>query len=230
MMLLSERHEATKELRDSLSHVLWIGGASDSGKSTVALMLAERHCWQIYPCDFHEHNHFIARADPVLHPAMYKGAAKTIDDNWVYTTSEAMFRDILTTNDERFPMICEDLQAMPKQPKILVEGPRLFPKLVQPLLSDIHQAIWLLPTEKFALESAAKRDKPQLRMRSSDPLRFQRNFFGREALLRDYLRHEVISRGLPYIEVDGSDSVDEVARSVETHFETYSTSGEATEK
>lgn len=230
MMLLSGRYEATKELRDSLSHVLWIGGASDSGKSTVTRMLAERHRWQIYPCDFHEHNHFIARADPALHPAMYRGLGKTIDDNWVYTTPEAMFRDILTTNDERFPMICEDLQAMPKRPKILVEGPRLFPKLVQPLLSDIHQAIWLLPTEKFALESAAKRDKPQLRIKSSDPVRFQSNFFGREALLRDYLRQEVISRGLPYVEVDGSDSVDEVARRVEAYFETYLTSGKATEK
>lgn len=30
MMLLSEGYEATKELRDSLSHVQWIGGASDS--------------------------------------------------------------------------------------------------------------------------------------------------------------------------------------------------------
>jgi hypothetical protein len=48
--------------------------------------------------------------------------------------------------------------------------------------------------------------------------------------LRDYLRQEVISRGLPYVEVDGSDSVDEVARRVEAYFETYLTSGEATEK
>lgn len=161
---------------------------------------------------------------------MYRELGKTIDETWVYTTPEALFRDVLTTNDERFPMICEDLQAMPKWPNILVEGPRLFPKLVQPLLSDIHQAIWLLPTEKFALESAAKRDKPQLRIRSSDPIRFQSNFFGREALLRDYLRQEVMSRGLPYVEVDGSDSVDEVARRVEAYFETYLTSGEATEK
>ncbi|RKN86341.1 hypothetical protein [Paenibacillus ginsengarvi] len=218
---MSEGFKATKELKDSLSHVLWIGGASDSGKSTVMRILAERHRWQIYPCDFHEHNHFIARADPASHPAMYSGLGKTIDDTWVYTTPEAMFHDILTTNDERFPMICEDLQGMPKWPKILVEGPRLFPKLVRPLLSDIHQAIWLLPTEEFALESAAKRDKPQLRMRSSDPERFQSNFFGREALLREYLRQEVLSRGLPYIEVDGSDSVDKVARRVEAHFESY---------
>lgn len=40
MILLSKGYEATKELRDSLSHVLWIGGASDSGKSTVTRMLA----------------------------------------------------------------------------------------------------------------------------------------------------------------------------------------------
>ncbi|MBB6733830.1 hypothetical protein [Cohnella zeiphila] len=209
------------EPKSALSHVLWLGGASDSGKSTVARMLAERNRWQIYPCDLHEHNHFIARADPSLHPAMYSGLGKSVEEKWVHPSPEALFRDILATNDERFPMICEDLRAMPARPPILAEGPRLFPKLVQPLLADVRQAIWLLPTEEFALQSAAKRDKPQGRFGSGDPERFRSNFFGREALLRDYIRQEVISRKLPYIEVDGSKSADEVAERVEAHFAAY---------
>ena len=46
------------------AHLLWIGGAADAGKTTVSRLLAERHRWQWYPCDVHEHNHLIARADP----------------------------------------------------------------------------------------------------------------------------------------------------------------------
>src|ERR671925_602693 len=61
----------------ALAHVLWLGGASDSGKSTVARLLAERHRWQIYPCDFHEHKHLIARADPERHPVIYAEFRKT---------------------------------------------------------------------------------------------------------------------------------------------------------
>lgn len=123
---------------------------------------------------------------------MYSGLGKSVDESWVHTTPETLFRNILATNDERFPMICQDLRAMPTRPMILVEGPRLFPKLVQPLLIDIHQAIWLLPTEEFALVSTAKREKPQGRFSSSDPERYLRNFLGREALLREYIRREVI--------------------------------------
>jgi len=186
-------------------------------------MLAERHRWQIYPCDFHEHNHFIARADPSLHPAMYGGIGKSVDESWVLTTPEALYTNILKTNDERFPMICDDLMAMPARPNILVEGPRLFPKLVRPLLADVHQAIWLLPTEAFAMESAFKRGKPHGKDASSDPERFLGNFQGREALLREYIRREVISNDLPYIEVDGSYGVDELASRVEAHFIAYLT-------
>jgi predicted kinase len=49
--------ERVGDARTAYAHVLWIGGASDAGKTTVARLLAERHRWQWYPCDFHEHNH-----------------------------------------------------------------------------------------------------------------------------------------------------------------------------
>lgn len=207
-----------EDAKAAFAHVLWLGGASDSGKTTVARMLAERHRWQLYPCDLHEHNHFIARADPVRQPTMYGGLGKSVDEQWVRTTPDDLFCNILATNDERFPMILEDLRVMPRRPPILVEGPRLFPRLVTPLLTDSHQAIWLLPTEEFARESAARRDKPQGRFRSSDPERYGRNFLGREALLRAYIRREVQERGLTSIEIDGSFATDEVARRVEVHF------------
>jgi adenylylsulfate kinase-like enzyme len=36
---------AGADLKRAFAHVLWLGGASDAGKSTVARLLAERHRW-----------------------------------------------------------------------------------------------------------------------------------------------------------------------------------------
>jgi hypothetical protein len=49
------------DTRSPFAHVVWIGGASDAGKTTAARLVAERHPWQRYPCDFHERNHLFAR-------------------------------------------------------------------------------------------------------------------------------------------------------------------------
>lgn len=203
------------------AHILWIGGASDAGKTTVARLLAERHRWQWYPCDFHEHNHLIARADPERQPAIYAEFQKSVEERWIQPTPEGLFQGVLETNDERLPMILDDLRAMPQRPMILVEGPRLFPKLVAPLLTSPHQAVWLMPTPEFARESAERRDKPQGRFETSDPERYRENFLRRDALLAEYIRREVTESGLTLIEVDGSRSPDEVADQIDAHFAPY---------
>jgi hypothetical protein len=217
-MSVDQTESATKA---DFAHVLWIGGASDAGKTTGARLLAERHRWQWYPCDFHEHNHLIARADPERHPSIYREFQKSIEERWIQPTPEELFQVVLETNDERFPMILDDLRAIPSQPLVLVEGPRLFPNLVAPLLTSAHQAVWLMPTPAFARESLMKRDKPQGRFETSDPERFRENFLRREALLAEYIRREGTERGLTLIEVDGSRSPDEVADQIDAHFAPY---------
>jgi hypothetical protein len=209
------------DTRTAFAHVLWIGGASDAGKSTVARLLAERHRWQWYPCDFHEHNHLIARADPERQPAIYAEVRKSVEERWIQPTPENLFQGVLETNDERFPMILDDLRAMPQRPLILVEGPRLFPKLVAPLLTSAHQAVWLTPTSEFARESVERRDKPQGRFETSDPERYRVNFLRRDALLSEYIRREVVAHRLTMIVVDGSRSPDEMADQIDAHFAPY---------
>ena len=46
---------ATKE---ALSHVLWLGGATDSGKSTTAQRFADRHQLDVYHWDRESGRHF----------------------------------------------------------------------------------------------------------------------------------------------------------------------------
>src|SRR5215216_3586745 len=164
-----------------LAHVLWIGGAPDAGKTTIARPLAARHRWRWYSCDVHTHDH-IARSDPTQLPATYAKLDKSIDERWVHPTPEELLRSIVAINAERFPLILADLRAMPTRPLILAEGPSLHPQLVAPLLTSRHQAIWLVPTEAFALASAAGRDKPRGRDQASDPERYRRNLLERNRL------------------------------------------------
>jgi len=203
-----------------LAHVLWIGGAPDAGKTTIARLLAERHHWQWYSCDLHTHNH-IARSDPTQLPAIYAKFGKSIDERWVQPTPDELLRSIVAINDERFPMILADLRAMPTRPMILVEGPSLHPKLVAPPLTSRHQAIWLVPTEEFSLASVARRDKLRGSDQSSDPERYRRNVLERNRLFAGYIRREVAAQGGALIEVDGTQTIEEVAQRVEEHFAPY---------
>ena len=43
-----------QELRRTLSHVLWIGGATDTGKTTAARIIAERYGLQLHNYDRHD--------------------------------------------------------------------------------------------------------------------------------------------------------------------------------
>jgi hypothetical protein len=42
---------ADRPRRTALARVLWIGGATDAGKTSVARALAARHGWQSYHYD-----------------------------------------------------------------------------------------------------------------------------------------------------------------------------------
>jgi hypothetical protein len=206
------------DLCRSLAHVFWLGGPSDSGKTSIMNIIVQRRRWQRYPCDFHEHNHLIARADPVLHPNIYQSIGRSLDENWLRPTPQQLFENILATNDERFPMICDDLRLMPPKLSVLVEGPRLFPKLVIPVLTSMNQAIWLIPTADFVRASQERRDKPSGRHGSSNPERLRENFLARERLLAEYIESEVTRLGLPSIKIDGRRTAVEIAAEVESHF------------
>ena len=45
-----------QKLKQALSHVLWIGGATDTGKTTISHILAKRYGFQVYNYDEHDQN------------------------------------------------------------------------------------------------------------------------------------------------------------------------------
>ena len=204
-------------LRPRLTHVSWLGGPPDAGKTTVATFLAEKHGLNLYVFDRHEAQHH-ARLNPVRQPAMAAFDAMTMDERWVLRSPGEMTRTVIESWAERFWMTVEDLLALPTDSPVLVEGPGLFPECVAPLLTDRRRAIWLLPTDEFKRASALRRDKPSIRHETSDPERATANWLARDMLLGAHVRREAERRGLPLLEVDGTRSVAETADLLQARF------------
>jgi hypothetical protein len=71
---------------------------------------------------------------------------------------------------EGFELIIEDLLGLPSEPPILVEGYKLLPRLVAPLLSGPQQAVWLIPTPAFRRQALDQRGSAwSIAGRTSDP-------------------------------------------------------------
>lgn len=200
----------------ALSHILWIGGATDAGKSTVADRLAQRHHLQVYHYDRRDvpHHEQLAAANPVYRALL----DATLDERWVQVDPPALLQQTLRSFRDRFPLMVRDLLAWPADRCIVAEGFGLLPELLAPVLAAPAQAIWLVPTAEFKQASVTRRGKPSFGPQVSDPAKARANLLGRDHLLTDYLKAQVTQYGYTLYEVDGTRSPDEVADVLERHF------------
>jgi 2-phosphoglycerate kinase len=203
----------TPDRPQALSHVFWIGGATDSGKSTLAQKLAERHRLQVYHYDKRDQAHHEKLAQ--IHPAYRPFLAASLNERWVYPEPEELFKRMLQSFWDRFPLVMQDLAAIPSDRDILAEGFGFLPELLAPHLSSPAQALWLVPTEDFKLTSMQRRGKPSFGAQVSDPVRARQNLFTRDMLLAQHIREQVSQYDYTLYEVDGSRSADETADLIE---------------
>lgn len=116
---------------------------------------------------------------------------------------------------EGFDLILADLLALPREPPILVEGFRLLPRLVAPLLSQPHQAVWLAPTPAFRRTAFGRRGFTwEIPARTSQPERALSNLLHRDQLFTEAVVAEAAALGLHVIEVDGALGIAEVSACV----------------
>ena len=95
-----------------------------------------------------------------------------------------------------------DLLARPADPPVIVEGFRLLPRLVGPLLAVPRAAVWLLPTPDFRRAALATRGSLwTIAGRTSDPPQALANLLERDRMFTDRLRADVARLGLSAIEV-----------------------------
>ena len=181
-----------RDLKDSLSHVLWIGGATDAGKTTVTRRLAARHGWQLYHYDRHDLPHHERLAE--RHEAYRAFLETSLDERWVVPEPKALLQRSLRSFANRFVFVVEDLLALPSGTIIVAEGFGLLPALVAPLLSTPIQALFLVPTPSFKRASMKRRNKPSFAAETSDPQRAAENLFRRDLLLAGVVRRQARSR------------------------------------
>ena len=210
-------------MKEAFGHILWIGGATDAGKTSVARALAGRYGWQAYHYDQYDHSqppgHW-ARIDPLRHPHLHAEWARSRNDWWVHTTPSDMLDRWLLTTPERFDLTLEDLRSLPSARPIVAEGYGLLPDLVLPLLSSKQQAIWLVSTEEFKRSSYERRGKGSFTF-TSDPQRARQNHIGRDLLIAAYIKRRAADLGLAVVEVDGGRPLEEVVALVARRFSAY---------
>jgi hypothetical protein len=186
-------------------HVYWIGGGSGAGKSTVARRLARRHGLRLYSTDDVMADH-ARRTTAAEAPLLHAFLAMDMDERWVRRSPEVMLETFHWFRGEAFGLIVEDLLRMPRGSCVLVEGFRLLPHLVAPLLPGPGHAVWLLPTPEFRRAAFRSRAAAggSFTERTGDPERAARNLAARDDLFTRRLREETARRGLPSLTVDGT--------------------------
>ena len=199
-----------------LERVLWIGGGTGAGKSSVAIALAERHGIERYNYDWHDARDHSTRTRADRHPHRAAFLAMSLDERWVTRTPAQMAEESLADFRERFELVIEDLAAVSTGP-VIADGFGLLPELVAPLLADLRQAIFFLPTPAFREWALAKRGWVTIDG-ATDPSAARANRLARDALLTEYVRRTAIALGLLIIDVDGSQPLEQVSALVERHF------------
>src|SRR5688572_12831588 len=185
----------TNALKAALQHILWIGGATDSGKTSVTRALTSAHGWDAYHYDRYDRIEppgHLSRVDPTRHPFLDAFRNKSLEDRWLNTTPHDLFAAWLPSTAERFEFVLDDLRALPPGQITVAEGYGLLPELVASLLSSPRQAIWLVSDERFKRETYARRsdlgEKGVWKTLARDPLRARDNHIGRDLLIASHIR------------------------------------------
>ena len=189
-------------LRARLGHVYWIGGGSGSGKSTIARRVAARHGLRLYATDdvMADHARRSAAGDSPLLAAF---AAMDMDQRWLNRSPRTMLETFHWLRGEGFHFIIEDLLRLPTQPGVIVEGFRLLPRLVKPLLAVPGRAVWLLPTPEFRRAAFDGRGTLwEIARKTSDPDRALGNLLERDRMFTEHLYQEARRLDLRVIAVD----------------------------
>jgi hypothetical protein len=197
----------------TLGHVLWIGGSTCSGKSTIADRIAESRGLAVYHVDEHEQAH-AERATKEGLPVYSRWVSMTLTERWAHSSVDELVADTLALSEERLPLILEDVGDEPT----VVEGFQVYPWLVAPLLASSRQAVWLVCTPAFRRATHFSRSHAWATpSQTEDPERAQANRLERDDRIGEEIARGAHDLGLKAIDVDGSRGLDEIAAEAEAH-------------
>jgi adenylate kinase family enzyme len=200
-----------------LDHVIWIGGSTCAGKSTIAERMASQCGLAVYHVDEHEQEH-AERAKAEGLPGYERWLGMSLTERWAESPVDELVADTLAMSEERLPMILDDA-ARAGEP-VIVEGFQAYPWLVAPLLESPRQAVWLVCTPEFRRATHFARPHAwTMPSQTDDPERAQATRLERDDRIGAAIAQGAAELGLKAIEVDGTRDVDEIAAEVEAHLE-----------
>jgi molybdopterin-guanine dinucleotide biosynthesis protein len=184
--------------------ILWIGGAADAGKTTLARGLAERLGCELYEYDRTDAAHHEALA--AEHGDIRAFMAASLDARWVEPTPEELYRRAMRSFRLRWPLVLRELAGLAADPRqlVVVEGFGLLPDLVRPLMNDLRQGLWLVPTDEFKRGAWRRRGKPSWAAMVADPDRGAANLWVRDAFIADEVARQARAMGLALVVNDGA--------------------------
>ncbi|MDH3300823.1 MAG: hypothetical protein OES24_09980 [Acidimicrobiia bacterium] len=205
---------------DPLAKVLWIGGGSAGGKSTMAARLAADHGLTVYRTDEELSAQVQRRLSSSEAPLLHRFLAMDMDERWVNRSPREMLETFHWFRGEGFDLLIDDVRSRAADGLLVVEGFHLLPGLLAPVLHDRRRAVWLLPTPEFREQVVRRRVAagPHFVDRTSDPGRALANLSERDRLFTEQVRAEVRALGLMPMDIDGSRSIDDVAADLARHF------------
>jgi hypothetical protein len=169
---------------------------------------------QLYATDDVMSDH-AARSTPEDSPFLSGFKSMNMDERWLSRTPETMLETFHWFRGESFSLIVEDLLGLPTQRCVIVEGFRLLPRLVKPLLAMPRHAVWLLPTPDFRRAAIDSRGSTwTIARKTSDPEKALHNLLERDRMFTERLYEETKSLELRVIEVDPTMTEDDLAERV----------------
>ncbi|MBV8941923.1 MAG: hypothetical protein JO342_19390 [Solirubrobacterales bacterium] len=199
-------------------HIRWVGGGPGAGKTTVACRLAEHRGLSIYAADAAIGVH-ASRLSASAAPLLDRFRLMSMDERWVLRKPGEMFRTFPWFHGEGFDLLIDELGSLPTDRITLVEGFRLLPHLVAPLLSEPTHAVWLIPTPRFRRAAFAARGEPAaFWLRTTDPQRALANLLARDELFTEAIAADAARNKLMTTSVDGKQSVDAIVTAVAKQF------------
>ena len=185
-----------------LRHVLWIGGPSRSGKTTIARALARRCGLRLYSSDTRTWEHR-DRAIAEGHEAAIRWEALTPHERWIEAEPADTFA--MSLHRERTEMVLEDLRDLPDGPLVVAEGTPVAPSLVSSGIVERSRSVWLLPTPKFRQTRIDERGGERPTDRLYD-------------LIGEHIAREAALHDAPTLVADGTRSLREMLALVEGLF------------